>query len=325
MGNMLQPQPLYPRQTWRARRRPGSLPLFWRAVAGEDGIQGYTRFREWLLVLNACAIPHKVVAIAGREYIYVPPLLEQKARYELEEFSRERAAPLPPVQRTSVHPHAYLAALVFLPLILWHGWRVGWWTPPPYMPAPAVWTELGALDNVRVRLFNEWFRTICALTLHADLPHLCGNVAFGTIFLILLARLTGAGKAVWLTLAGGTLGNGLTVLLRHTPTVTIGFSTALFATIGSIAGFMAKQERLRRKSVLPLAGATALLAMLGTEGDNTDYAAHVAGLCAGLALGWLATVWRTSVLESTPWQLIYAGVAFALPVLAWSLAFAYGG
>lgn len=269
---------------WRVRRRPNSLPFAWRPIASMQGARGYARFRDWLLVLNACRIPHQTVQLGGREYIYVPPLLHQTALTELRDFTQENAAPPPPPQ-ARFFPHAFLASLALLPLALWHGWRVGWWNAPRFLPPPATWVNAGALDTVRVQVFHQWYRAVTALTLHADLPHLCGNMAFGALFLTLLARLTGVGRAVWLTLLGGALGNAATVALRPTPVVSLGFSTALFAAVGVIGGLMACREQGRRKAMLPVAAAAALLAMLGTEGQNTDYAAHLAGLGCGLALG----------------------------------------
>lgn len=72
---------------WRARRRlQQPAPLDWRPVASLQGTTGYARFREWLLVLNACNIPHQTVQMNGREYIYVPALFENIALMELGEF-----------------------------------------------------------------------------------------------------------------------------------------------------------------------------------------------------------------------------------------------
>ena len=306
---------------WRLRRRPNSLPLDWRPVASTQGTTRYTRFREWLLVLNACGIPHQTIQMSGREYIYVPALLENIAQNELGAFVQESTSPAPQAPPLPVHPHAYAAALALLPVILWHGWRVGWWPPPLWLPAPDLWSAAGVLDVVRVRVFNEWHRTFTALTLHASLTHLCGNVAFGSIFLTLLARLTGIGRALWLTLLGGALGNVLTVLLRPRPVFSMGFSTALFASIGAVSGYMACQQQGRRKAMLPVAAAAALLAMLGTEGENTDYAAHLAGLGCGLVLGALEA-WRVRNKRAGLGQW-WAGAATALLVAAaWWWAFA---
>ena len=306
---------------WRIRRRPNSLPLGWRPVAGSQGYTRYTSFREWLLVLNACGIPHQTAQMGGREYIYVPALYENIALTELGAFYRETTTPAPAPTPLRVFPHAFLAVLALLPVILWHGWRMGWWHAPQPLPQPELWSGAGVLDIVRVRVFNEWYRTVTALGLHASLTHLCGNVAFGSIFLTLLARLTGVGRAIWLTLLGGALGNALTVLLRPHPVLSMGFSTALFASIGAIAGFMANQQSGRRKAMLPVAAAAALLAMLGTEGENTDYAAHLAGLACGLALG-AFEAWRVRNQRPGLGQWSAAAAAFLVVCVAWWRAFA---
>ena len=306
---------------WRLRRRPNSLPLDWRPVASTQGTTRYTRFREWLLVLNACGIPHQTIQMSGREYIYVPALLENKALIELGAFVKESTSPAPQPPPLPVYPHAFLVALALLPIILWHGWRVGWWHTPLWLPAAETWNAAGILDAVRVRVFNEWYRTVTALTLHASLTHLCGNVAFGSIFLTLLARLTGIGRALWLTLLGGALGNALTALLRPRPVLSLGFSTALFASIGAISGYMACQQQGKRKAMLPVAAAAALLAMLGTEGENTDYAAHLAGLGCGLALGAFEG-WRARNNRARLGQWVSGAAAALLVAGAWWWAFA---
>ena len=306
---------------WRLRRRPNSLPLDWRPVASTQGTTRYTRFREWLLVLNACGIPHQTIQLSGREYIYVPALLENIALNELGAFVQESTSPAPQMPRLPVHPHAYAAALALLPVILWHGWRMGWWHAPLWLPAPELWSAAGLLDAVRVRVFNEWYRIVTALTLHASLTHLCGNVAFGSLFLTLLARLMGVGRALWLTLLGGALGNALTVLMRPRPVLSMGFSTALFASIGAISGYLACQQQGKRKAMLPVAAAAALLAMLGTEGENTDYAAHLAGLGCGLALGAFEG-WRLRSKRAGLGQWWAATAAALLVAMAWWWAFA---
>ena len=306
---------------WRVRRRPSSLPLDWRPVASLQGTAGYARFREWLLVLNACSIPHQTVQMNGRDYIYVPALFENIALMELGDFARESTAPVSQPPPLRVFPHAYMALLALLPLILWHGWRVGWWPVPAALPPPDMWSSAGILDAVRVRVFNEWYRTVTALTLHASLTHLCGNMAFGAIFMTLLARMTGIGRALWLTLLGGAMGNALTVLLRPRPVLSMGFSTALFASIGAISGYMACQQQGKRKAMLPVAAAAALLAMLGTEGENTDYAAHLAGLGCGLALGTLEA-WQVRNCRKRLNQWTAGALTALICAAAWWWAFA---
>lgn len=302
---------------WRVR--PAFVPVYWRNITGAHGFTSYRQRRDWRLVLSACAIPHRLSQFGGREYLYVPPLLESAALRELTDFDAERRrAPAPP---PPVHQGWKLAGCFLLPLLVWHGMRGGWWPSPAVLPSPRLWLPAGALDTLQVRLHGEWYRTATALTLHADAAHLCGNLAFGALFLALLARGAGLGRALWLTVAGGVAGNCLAVLLRRQPVESIGFSTALFACIGALSGLMALRQAGRREMLLPVAAGAALLAMLGTEGERTDYLAHVAGLCAGLVLGMWEGL-RQKRKWPTPPQWLWATLAILLPVLAWWRAFA---
>ena len=305
------------RRHWRVR--PAFLPPFWRNITGASGITSYRQRRDWRLVLSACGIPHRLAQFNGREYLYVPPLLEGRARAELTGFDAERRRP--PAPEPPSYPHWRLAGAFLLPLLVWHGMRVGWWPAPGQLPPPRLWLAAGALDTLQVRLHGEWYRVLTALTLHADAAHLCGNLAFGAIFLALLARAAGLGRALWLTILGGGLGNALAVLLRREPVESIGFSTALFACVGALSGLMAMRGAGRREMVLPVAAGAGLLAMLGTEGERTDYLAHVAGLAAGLALGMWEGLRQKRKWPAPP-QWFWATLAIGLPVLAWWRAFA---
>lgn len=302
---------------WRVR--PASIPAFWRNITGFSGFTSYRQRRDWRLVLSACAIPHRLSQFNGREYLYVPPVLEGAALRELTGFDAERErAPAPP---PASHPHWKLAGCFLLPLFLWHGMRVGWWPAPDFLPAPRLWLAAGALETLQVRLHGEWYRVVTSLTLHADAAHLCGNLAFGALFVALLARGAGLGRALWLTVAGGIAGNCLEVILRRQPVESIGFSTALFASIGALSGLMAMRGAGRREMLLPVAAGAGLLAMLGTEGERTDYLAHVGGLAAGLALGMWEGLRQKRTRPTLP-QWTWATLAMSLPVLAWWRAFA---
>ena len=306
-------------RSWHWRVKPAFVPPFWRNITGAHGFTAYSQRRDWLLVLSACGIPHRLCGFNGREYLYVPALHEGRALGELAAFAAERQ-PLP-VPALPFHAGWKLAGCFLLPLLLWHGMRVGWLPAPDFLPQPSLWLGAGALDTLQVRLHGQWQRVVTALTLHADIAHLCGNLAFGALFLALLARSAGLGRALWLTLLGGSLGNCMAVLARRQPVESIGFSTALFACIGALSGLMVLQQAGRRQMLLPVAAGAALLAMLGTEGERTDYLAHVAGLLAGLMLGMLEG-WRLRQGWPLLPQWAAAALAFLLPVAAWRLAFA---
>ena len=191
--------------------------------------------------------------------------------------------PRPQMRRTDYHMLNGLWEYAFvpadgIPVILLHLMRNGWRTLPGAFTAlfpqtPSGWVDLFGMDTVRTRIFHEWHRAGTALFLHADAQHLTGNCVFAALFLWFLSRAAGPGWAMLVTVLGGTLGYCAEALLRTAPAVSIGFSTALFAAVGALSGLMSLHSRAL--AVPPLAAGAALLAMLGTEGENTDYMAHI--------------------------------------------------
>ena len=274
---------------WHAPRRPRPLPFHWRSLTGPEGITSYNQRQEMILVLSACGLPHQLWRFRQKEYIYVPALLDGLARQELQHFHAEKQRPpalrgMPPARR-------------------------------------ARWEQAGALDNVRLRIYGEWQRLFTALTLHADAAHLGGNVLLGGIMLPLLARLTGPGRALLLTVLGGGLGNLLTVALRREFVLSLGFSTAVFAAIGALAGYMVLHHESKR--YLPLAAGVGILAMWGMGEGNVDYLAHICGLVAGMPLGFWEALRTRRRWPGLP-QWLSALLALLLPVLAWMQTFHQG-
>ena len=142
---------------------------------------------------------------------------------------------------------------------------------------------------------------------------------FGAIFLCLLARLCGVGRAWLLTFLGGLSGNAISLLLHDFSYNSIGFSTALFACAGSIGALA-----ICRSSHLlfaPFAAVLALLAMLGTEGAHTDYVAHICGMGAGFLLGMLFGI-AQRYRYPMPSQWLCAIMAIAGMASGWLIALA---
>src|SRR6185369_4433376 len=109
-------------------------------------------------------------------------------------------------------------------------------------------------------------------TLHADLTHLLSNVTIGGIFIILLCRELGSGLAWSLLLGSGALGNLVNALVQAPTHRSVGASTAVFGAVGILAAISMVRYRhhLQRRWFIPVAAGLALLAILGTEGKNTD-------------------------------------------------------
>lgn len=303
--------------------RPASLrrsrcPRFWVSLRPPDGKPlGSGRLRVWSYVLQALRIPH-LAARTPRPEIFVPAFLEGHAlthvlEYEREGKGRGKSLTLPP------RPHAWLAFLALLPMLV--VWVVERATrlpalPPGFPKDPDEWTMLCAFDSVRVTLFGEWSRAFTALFLHEDLAHLAANTAFSLIFIRMLARRSGFGLAVLATFLVGALANVATLPFREGYTLSIGFSTALFAVVGMVSGLASRESRAF--ALLPLACGAGLLAMLGTGGENTDYAAHVSGLVCGMGAGLLLAPLlerRPGLLDTVP-QSLFLAAGLAIPLIA---------
>jgi membrane associated rhomboid family serine protease len=180
--------------------------------------------------------------------------------------------------------------------------------------------RIGALDVYRTRVLHEWYRTVTALSLHMDSVHLFGNIAAGCLFLSMLCRRVGFGTGLFLTVLGGVLGNICNALYRPLSFSSLGFSTAIFACLGLLSGIEALREGSRRKALLPLGAGAGLFAMLGTEGERADYAAHLFGMAAGLGLGYVYCRLVPHVPLFARMRRFAAAAALALFVLAWGLA-----
>jgi membrane associated rhomboid family serine protease len=72
------------------------------------------------------------------------------------------------------------------------------------MSNPVVWgrhldfVRLGAGDTGAMLFSGQWWRAITALTLHADVAHLAGNVVVGGLFMAFLCREAGVGAGFFL-------------------------------------------------------------------------------------------------------------------------------
>ncbi len=311
--------------------RPPSVPRFWRRTDnGRPPPDGRT-LELWSLACQALRIPCRLAGKGEAARLYVPCLYEVRVRRELAELSAE-GTHLPASSPGRDNAYRVLACLAAL--LIWHGIAADWWRFPGL--ASRDWSSLGALDVYKVRAAGEWYRCVTALTLHADSRHLFGNLLFGAPFLILLCRRIGVGAGLLLTLGGGALGNVFNTLYRTPSHLSLGFSTALFATVGSLAALAAAERTpvptapfrsgtgstgAMRRAGLPLAAGAGVLAMLGTEGERTDYAAHVLGLFAGLLLGGLAGrfVFRKGPLSRTA-EIAAGCAAWVTVVLCWRQA-----
>jgi rhomboid protease GluP len=245
------------------------------------------RAHLWSLVLEARFIESRVERGETGWQLLVPRPRFDSACFELQRFVEEnRNWPplLPPVRPMIENTLPTLSVLILLATfhnltgldlsIMGHH--------------PVDWIEIGNAHSSQI-LHGQWWRLVTALTLHADGLHLFSNLAIGGFFVIFLCRDLGSGLAWSLLLASGLLGNLANAQVQLPSHSSVGSSTAVFGAVGILGALSVVRYRhhLRRRWPLPVAAALSLLALLGTEGKQTDLGAHLFGFVFGFVLGLL--------------------------------------
>jgi membrane associated rhomboid family serine protease len=273
------------------------------------------RANELALVLTARGIAHqRQPGIAGWE-LWVPLASAAGAAAELAQYRRENARPIGPRRLEEIGDGwpgvaAYWAVLV------------GVFVALRQSLLHFDWLAAGRLESQAVQA-GEWWRTVTALTVHVDLDHLGGNLAFGAFFGYFVARYLGRGVG-WLTiLAAATSANALNALLQVPQHRSIGASTAVFAALGLLVAYTWRRGFLRetpwRARIAPIVAGLGLLAFTGTAGENTDLGAHLLGFLTGFGSGVVLALWaRLEWLRSARVQAASATLALAAVVAAWA-------
>jgi membrane associated rhomboid family serine protease len=242
----------------------------------------------WALVLAARRIPCRIESTGDGWRLLVPAACRQAALKELrlyEEENRHWPPPLPPQHPPAQNSLATLSVLLLL--ATFHNLTLLDLRLPGHDPID--WVALGNAHAGKI-LAGEGWRLLTALTLHSGWLHLLGNLAIGGVFIVRLCRDLGSGLAWSLILASGALGNLLNAFVQSPAHRSVGASTAVFGAVGLLAalGQVRYRHNLRKRWPLPLAAALALLALLGSAGENTDLGAHLFGFASGFSLGWSA-------------------------------------
>lgn len=271
---------------------------------------------EWELVLLAQGLSPNVRRSTDGIVLSVPEKEIDRARvallaYENENPPKLEERPVPIASMSSFAASAGAGILILLFFIV------------TVLSNPTrSWFERGSADADKI-LSGEVWRTVTALTLHADIAHAASNAIALAVFLVAVSSVSGAGLGYALILLAGAGGNLANAFLHGPPHVSIGASTAVFGAVGVLAGLGVVTRRTnasnRRRAWLPIAAALALLGMLGTGGDRVDIWAHLFGLLVGGALGMLVAL----VAPRPPGfriQWACGGAAVGILICCWTLA-----
>jgi rhomboid protease GluP len=270
---------------------------------------------EWELVLVAQGLSPTVRWSQEGIVLSVPEEQVTGALAGLAAYDNENLAKLQERDDLVESPN-WIAGIAIAGLLLtFYGITMTW--------SPALaWFEGGSADANRIALGELW-RTVTALTLHADIAHVAGNAGAIAVFLGVLFGMVGVGVGIALVLLAGAGGNYADALLYGSAHVSVGASTAVFGAIGMLGGLgLARRRRgaaRKHRAWLSIGAALALLAMLGTGGERVDIGAHFFGFFLGGVLGGVVSL----VAPPPPgrWvQWACGSAALGLLIYCWSLA-----
>lgn len=258
------------------------------------------------LALAAKDIPYRALRSAHGFRILVPEHHAPAAHAEIMAMRSELAQ-----QSNAPHPPRSQGDLVFLPLLAEGIFGLVSTHILPLTTIPrSLWITAGSAQAQAIENGELW-RAMTALTLHADGGHLIANLAAGALFFAMAAHRFGAGLTWLATLLAASVANLLVAFLLGSPHDSIGFSTAVFAA----AGLTAWKSEHRISTIVAIG--LALLAVLGMGGEDTDLAAHGAGLITGLMAGGILKPWAPLCRAM---DAFFLAIALLLPAGAWILA-----
>ncbi len=271
-----------------------------------------TQAGDWALVLAAAGIGYRLEEREGRFVLSVASSDTPAAAAALTAFDAEGPArPAPPA------PDAGRSALGVLSAL---GLGAMYYVAGPG-EAHSRWVQAGAAVADRIAA-GEWWRAITALTLHADVLHLAGNVVACLIFVSAVGRWLGGGLGALAILLAAAGANLLTAAVHRTAFSSLGASTATFAALGLCAGLQVvrrlRGEMRRAYAWVPLGAGLGLYAMLGV-GPGADTYAHLFGLGLGALIGSGAAVGNIRAPRTTA-QMLLGAAALAAVASAWVLA-----
>ncbi len=252
---------------------------------GSSGMLSAHQADLWALVLEARNVPCRTDHHGSGWRLLAPEGRFNEALNELRQYEEENRNWPPPEPQTNPLVENTLATLSVLVLLAtFHNITI--LDSLPFGLGRIDWFAIGGADSEKI-LDGQWWRTVTALTLHADWLHLSGNLAIGGIFIVFLCRDLGSGLAWTLLIGSGVLGNLANACMQPVNHISVGASTLVFGAVGILAAINLLRHRyhMQKRRAMPVAAALGLLALLGTEGKNTDLGAHLLGFAFGFALG----------------------------------------
>ncbi len=286
------------------------------AILARDAEEMYL----WSLVLSAVAIPHSVGSSQDDYALWVAKDKVHVAQYQIFLYEEENRPLVDSQERYQDKALFRPPTLLIMGLFVLFFYKTGPWQDH------SLWFSQGAVNRQAILAGHQWWRLVTALTLHADVVHLAGNMIIGGGIIHLLCKVLGAGLGLALIFLAGISGNLLNVLLHQGQHLSVGFSTAVFGAVGISCGLEIIRRRRWKGALLGLGAGLGLLAMLGTGGERVDLGAHFWGFAVGVALGVVTSFGRQSA-GGYPGFCLQFTLFFSVLTLvwqAWSRALGFG-
>src|SRR3954454_13683406 len=180
--------------------------------------------RESALVLAAKGLLYEIDPGDEGWLLMVDERFFGAASHELQEFESD-ARSQPEAEATPLQPLRWEPLL--FPAIL----MCAFFQLQQRLGSP--WTDAGGADGDAIVRRGEWWRTVTALTLHADLAHLLANMLTGLTFAAFLEARWGTGFTWLLIVLSGAVGNLVNSWgYRGEAHFSLGASTAVFGALG---------------------------------------------------------------------------------------------
>jgi membrane associated rhomboid family serine protease len=287
--------------------------------------------RECGLVVAAMELPHWIERDGDAWVLRVEESARERVSAALAEFEEEERARPSAAKHEPLEIPKFALFMTLAAMVIFYRLQVA---------APAALVERGVAADARI-LHGEWWRIFTALTLHGSIEHLVSNIGLAVFAFAFVFSRFGTGAGLLGTVLGGALGNLINAFAHAAkPHESIGSSTALFASLGLLAGgelaarLMHRSTRTGWQLLVPIGAGLAFLALYGGAGSNrdgtpimdvgnVDVMAHLFGLVAGVLLGamFFAAGMRRGAAR---WMQIVCGVLMGGVLIAAWLAAAGG-
>jgi membrane associated rhomboid family serine protease len=150
--------------------------------------------------------------------------------------------------------------------------------------------RLGALYPARIAVLHEYWRFLTATFLHAGLIHIGFNMYALYLFGYTLEAALGTARFLAIYFVSGFIASVFTFMFSDPNTLGVGASGAIFGLLGAFIAYnLRRRETAMGRANLRLAVILiGLNLFIGLTVPNIDIYAHLGGLVAGFACGFLA-------------------------------------